>query len=75
MNSIRGGGFMTSEVIRHHGDRRSDKLFFSGMAVIILASVFMGFAHTYYLAGVSKLHFPTCSFIFMAPCFPAGSFC
>src|SRR5580692_6879128 len=32
--------------------RRYDHIFFSGMAVLILASVFLGFAHSYYLAGV-----------------------
>jgi hypothetical protein len=58
MNSIRVGGFMATEVIGHHGDRRSDNLFFSGMAVIVLASVFVGFAHTYYLAGVFKAPLP-----------------
>jgi hypothetical protein len=49
---------MATEVIGHHGDRRSDNLFFSGMAVIILASVFMGFARTYYLAGLFKAPLP-----------------
>src|ERR1700684_1683911 len=58
MNSIRVGGFMATEVIGHHGDRRSDNLFFSGMAVIVLASVLVGFAHTYYLAGVFKAPLP-----------------
>jgi hypothetical protein len=58
MNSIRVGGFTATEVIGHHGDRRSDNLFFSGMAVIVLASVFVGFAHTYYLAGVFKAPLP-----------------
>jgi hypothetical protein len=49
---------MATGVIGHPGDRRSDNLFFSGMAVIILASVFMGFAPTYYLAGVFKAPLP-----------------
>jgi hypothetical protein len=33
-------------------DRRIERLFFAGMALLILASVFVGFARTYYLAGV-----------------------
>lgn len=33
-------------------DRRVERLFFAGMALLILASVFVGFARTYYLAGV-----------------------
>lgn len=32
--------------------RRYDHLFFSGMALLLLATVFLGFAKTYYLAGV-----------------------
>src|SRR5208282_1203920 len=32
--------------------------FFSAMAVVILASVFVGFARTYYLAGVFKAPLP-----------------
>jgi hypothetical protein len=43
---------MATGVSRRQSDRRFDKLFFSGMAVVILASVFVGFAHSYYLAGV-----------------------
>ena len=41
--------------------RRSDAfdhLFFSGIALAILASVFVGFAHSYYLAGVFKAPLP-----------------
>jgi hypothetical protein len=37
---------------------RFENLFFSGMAVVILASVFVGFARTYYLAGVFKAPLP-----------------
>ena len=49
---------MATGVIRHQSDRRFDNLFFSGMAVVILASVFVGFAHSYYLAGVFKAPLP-----------------
>ncbi len=39
--------------------RRYDHVFFSGMAVLILASVFLGFARTYYLAGVFHAALPS----------------
>lgn len=41
--------------------RRFDNLFFSAMALLILATVFLGLARTYYLAGV--LHAPLPAFI------------
>ena len=49
---------MATGVIRR-SNRRFENLFFSGMAVLILATVFLGFARTYYLAGRSKLRCPT----------------
>ncbi|MGC0772146.1 MAG: hypothetical protein WB543_04370 [Candidatus Acidiferrum sp.] len=39
--------------------RRYDHFFFSGMALLILASVFLGFAHTYYLAGIFHAPLPS----------------
>ena len=39
--------------------RRYDHYFFSGMAVLILATVFVGFARTYYLAGVFLAPLPS----------------
>jgi len=39
--------------------RRFDHIFFSSMAVLILATVFLGFAHTYYLAGVFRAPLPS----------------
>ncbi len=39
--------------------RRFDNLFFSSMALLILGSVFLGFAHTYYLAGVFRAPLPS----------------
>ena len=36
--------------------RRYDRFFFAGMIVVLLAIVFVGFARTYYLAGL--LHAP-----------------
>jgi hypothetical protein len=49
---------MATGVIRRPHDGRFDNLFFSGMAVVILVSVFVGFAHSYYLAGVFKAPLP-----------------
>src|SRR5579864_7100908 len=39
-------------------ERKFDKVFFSGMALLILATVFVGFARTYYLAGVFRAPLP-----------------
>ena len=38
--------------------RRYDHVFFCAMALLLLASVFIGFAHTYYLAGVFHAPLP-----------------
>src|SRR4051812_6142975 len=38
--------------------RRYDDFFFSGIAVLMLATVFVGFAPTYYLAGVFQAPLP-----------------
>jgi hypothetical protein len=48
---------MATTVVRQ-GNRRFENLFFSGMAVLILATVFLGFARTYFLAGVFKAPLP-----------------
>ncbi len=53
LNSLRFGGTMATGVIPQSKHRFED-LFFIGMAVVILASVFVGFAPSYYLAGVFK---------------------
>jgi len=39
--------------------RRYDHVFFSAMALLILATVFAGFARTYYLAGVFRAPLPS----------------
>ncbi len=49
---------MVTRMSGHRGDRRSDNLFFSGMAVIILVSVFVGFARSYYLTGMFNAPLP-----------------
>jgi hypothetical protein len=48
---------MATSAIRHCS-LRFDKLFFSGAAVAILVTVFLGFARTYYLAGVFRAPLP-----------------
>ena len=48
---------MATGVIRQ-SNRRFEHLFFSGTAVLILAIVFLGFARSYYLAGVFKAPLP-----------------
>ena len=37
---------------------RIDDYFFAGMSLVILASVFLGFAHTYFLAGALHTTLP-----------------
>src|SRR3984893_15670405 len=39
--------------------RRYDHYFFSSMALVMLATVFIGFAHSYYLAGVFRAPLPS----------------
>ncbi len=48
---------MATGVIRQ-SNHHFENLFFSGMAVLILATVFLGFARSYYLAGVFKAPLP-----------------
>lgn len=54
----RFGEPMATGVIRHQRIRHFDNLFFPGMAVLILASVIVGFGPTYYWAGVFKAPLP-----------------
>jgi hypothetical protein len=49
---------MATGVIRRQSVRRFDNLFFPGMAVLILASVIVGFGPSYYWAGVFKAPLP-----------------
>jgi hypothetical protein len=48
----RNSGAATSKLV-HLDARRYERYFFSGMAVLILGTVFLGFAKTYFLAGIS----------------------
>ncbi|HEV2200808.1 MAG TPA: hypothetical protein VGR73_13390 [Bryobacteraceae bacterium] len=45
-------------VARSRSTRRYDDLFFSGLAVLFLVYVFIGFARSYYLAGLFKAPLP-----------------
>lgn len=47
-----------TEVKRRAPDCRYEHLFFSAMAILILATVFLGFARTYFLAGVFRAPLP-----------------
>jgi hypothetical protein len=49
---------MATGVIRRQGNRCFDSIFFPGMAVLMLASVFVGFGPTYYWAGMFKAPLP-----------------
>jgi hypothetical protein len=57
LNPLRFGWIMAAGVIRR-SNRRFEHLFFSSMVVVILASAFVGFVHSYYLAGVFKAPLP-----------------
>lgn len=48
----------TARVTPMSPGRRYDKVFFSGMAVLMLGIVFAGFARTYFLAGVFRAPLP-----------------
>ena len=51
-------------------NRLAERYFFAAMAVLILATVFLGFAKTYFLAGMSRAALPRgwgcseCSWVF-----------
>src|SRR6516164_11533762 len=46
-------------VTTHLPGRRYDHLFFAGMSCLMLATAFVGFAPTYYLAGVFRAPLPS----------------
>ena len=54
------GPFIPAAKLDHTGARRQyERYFFSGMAVLILGTVFLGFAKTYFLAGVFRAPLPS----------------
>jgi hypothetical protein len=65
-------GFKASTV---RPGRRYDHYFFSGMALLMLATVFQGFARSYYLAGVFHAPLPSLIIHVHGAAFSAGFFC
>ena len=59
MSSITLQPAAASKTVRALPGRRFDHLFFSTMAVLMLATVFLGFARTYYLAGIFHAPLPS----------------
>ena len=57
MLSFVSRGIMATGAIRHSSPQL-DKIFFPSVAGLILAAVFLGFARTYYLAGVFRAPLP-----------------
>lgn len=57
MPSFVSRGIMATGAIRHSSPQL-DKLFFPSVAGLIFAAVFLGFARTYYLAGVFRAPLP-----------------
>src|SRR5437899_12549036 len=67
VKSLGDGGTMATVVARPSSaeklviglpGRRYDHFFFSGMALLIMLTVFVGFAHTYYMAGIFHAPLP-----------------
>jgi len=50
---------MATAVMQQTGSRRLENLFFSGMALLILASMLLGFARSYFLAGMWRAPLPS----------------
>src|SRR5258708_15985283 len=53
----RSGGMMATATFDHR-ESRLDRYFFPGLALLMLATVFWGFARSYFLAGVFKAPLP-----------------
>src|SRR4029077_18385221 len=58
MASIAASPASTTKSARNIPDLRYEHLFFSGIAILMLITVFSGFARTYYLAGVFRAPLP-----------------
>lgn len=59
MASIAANPAATAKSVRSIPDLRYEHLFFSGMSILMLLTVFFGFARTYYLAGVFRAPLPS----------------
>ena len=47
----------TAEIVLH--TRQRDRIFFSGMAILLFVTTVVGFARTYFLAGMIRAHLPS----------------
>src|SRR5580692_6537267 len=59
MATVVAGPSSTARLVTGAPGRRFDHLFFSGMALLLLVTVFVGFARSYYLAGVFLAPLPS----------------
>src|SRR5260370_26373081 len=55
--TTRSGGMMATDTVEPR-ESRLDRYFFPGLALLMLATVFWGFARSYFLAGVFKAPVP-----------------
>src|SRR5262245_5439898 len=60
-----------ADLPRFGAGRRYEHIFFSGMALLILGTVFLGFARSYFLAGVFKAPLPNLLIHFHGAAFSA----
>ena len=58
MASIAANPATTAKSVRSIPDLRYEHFFFSGMSILMLLTVFFGFARTYYLAGIFSAPLP-----------------
>jgi hypothetical protein len=58
MSTVAAHPTAPAKLVRDLPGRRYDHLFFSAVALLMLVTVFVGFARTYYLAGVSMRPYP-----------------
>jgi hypothetical protein len=59
MSTVAATPTRPAKIVSTMPGRRFDHLFFSGMAFLMLLTVFVGFARTYYLAGVFSAPLPS----------------
>ena len=59
MSTVLTQPVQTTKLVTAPPGRRFDHFFFSRMALLMLATVFLGFARTYYLAGVFQAPLPS----------------
>jgi FtsH-binding integral membrane protein len=59
MATVAASPASSTKSIRAIPNRRYEHLFFSGMAILMLVTVFAGFARSYYLAGIFRAPLPS----------------